>query len=377
VGGLTVGALQMFTDDVGGVAGNSYTVARALREISSRSRIGVIGVQRMRTNNRDDYNRVFGVDGRLGVRQEWTFDYWGSKSLTPGRDGDDLAGSARLEYRTRDWNNALRFLRVGEDFNPEVGFVNRPAGYNFYDVSFMRLVRSSSWKRVRQWNPHANFRGYFGMDDRFYQNGQWHIDVTEVEFNSGARFGPEYNIFHEGLQRPFTIATGYVKANGDTIAPIVIPAGSYDWGQLGFDFTSDPSALLSITGRADFGPFYRGTRNGGSITVTARRGSSISSSLLLDYQDVNLPEGDFIRKLIGLKVAYFFTPRVFFQSLTQYNNQQRAFTANLRFAWLNTAGTGLFVVFNDGERADGFTSWQEPVARSLTVKYTRQIGSTK
>jgi len=92
-------------------------------------------------------------------------------------------------------------------------------------------------------------------------------------------------------------------------------------------------------------------------------------------RDVRLDQGDFVRKLVGVKFAYFFTPRVFFQSLTQYNNQQQVFTANLRFAWLNTAGTGLFVVFNDGEQADGLTRWQAPIARSLTVKYTRQLGT--
>ena len=111
------------------------------------------------------------------------------------------------------------------------------------------------------------------------------------------------------------------------------------------------------------------------MTFTARRGSSISSSLTLDYQDVDLPQGDFIRQLIGVKFAYFFTPRVFVQTLTQYNNQAEIFTANLRFAWLNTAGTGLFIVFNDGEEADSFTRWRAPVARSLTIKYTKQIGS--
>jgi hypothetical protein len=376
IGGLTVGALQMFTDDVGTTSGNSYTVVRTLREISSRSRVGVIAVQRMNTGHGDDYNRVFGLDGRLGMGQAWTFDFWGSKSQTPNRTGAEMAGSARLEYRTRDWNNAVRILSVGEDFNPEVGFLNRPAGYTFYDVSAMRLVRSPNWRRVRQWNPHTNFRGYFGHDG-YYQNGQIHVDMTEVEFNSGARFGPELNIFHEGLQVPFTIAPSFVRANGDSIRAIVVPTGSYDWAQLGFDFTSDPSAPLSITGRADFGPFYEGTRNGGSITLTARRGSSVSSSLLVDYQDVSLPQGDFIRKLVGLKFAFFFSPRVFVQTLTQYNNQQRIFTSNVRFAWLNTAGTGLFVVFNDGERADGFSSWQTPLARSFTVKYTRQIGSTR
>jgi hypothetical protein len=47
----------------------------------------------------------------------------------------------------------------------------------------------------------------------------------------------------------------------------------------------------------------------------------------------------------------------------------------VRFAWLSTANTGLFVVFNDGETADSFTQWRQPIARSLTVKYSYQIGS--
>jgi hypothetical protein len=66
---------------------------------------------------------------------------------------------------------------------------------------------------------------------------------------------------------------------------------------------------------------------------------------------------------------------VFVQSLVQYSNQARAWTANARFGWLNTAGTGLFIVLNDGEEADGFTRWTRPQTRSLAVKYTRQFGT--
>jgi hypothetical protein len=46
----------------------------------------------------------------------------------------------------------------------------------------------------------------------------------------------------------------------------------------------------------------------------------------------------------------------------------------VRFAWLNTAGTGLFIVFNDSEEATGFATWTQPRARALTVKYTYQFG---
>jgi hypothetical protein len=365
VGSTTIGLLQIFTDDAEGgtVPGQSYSVFRALREVSRRSRIGVIGIQRAQTGKTSDNNRTFGVDGRLGFGDKWTMDVWGAKTSTPGRTGDDLGYSARAAYVTRDWSNSARYMALGADFNPEVGFLNRAGGYRYYEVNAMRVFRKKEWTWLRQWNPHTSYRGYVGRDG-FYQSGQTHLDATEVEFANGGKFGPEYNIYHEGLQQPFAIAPG-----------VIIPVGSYNWGQLGLDWTMNPSAPLSMVLRGDFGPFYNGTRNGGSVTVTARKGAALSSSLLVDYQDVKLDQGDFTRTLIGVRAAYFFTPRIFLQSLTQYNNQQRIWTANARLGWLSTAGTGLFIVFNEGQEADGFFAWQRPMQRSIIVKYTRQIGT--
>ena len=77
---------------------------------------------------------------------------------------------------------------------------------------------------------------------------------------------------------------------------------------------------------------------------------------------------------MATRFAYFFTPRVLVQTLVQYSNQARLWTANARFGWLSTAGNGLFVVLNEGRAADGFFRWNEPQARSLIVKYTRQFG---
>ncbi len=364
VGSTTVGLLQILTEDVPGVQGaQSFSVARAIREVGRRSRVGVIGVQRIATGDADDLNRTYGVDGRVGLGDAWTMDWWGSKTETPGRAGDDLAWSARAAYLTRNWSNSARFMQVGADYNPEVGFLNRTAGYRFTELSLMRLVRRDSWTRVRQWNPHMTFREYRGFDG-FHQSGQWHLDFTEVEFNSGARFGPELNIFHEGLQRPFRIARD-----------VTLPAGAYDYPTISLDWSSDPSTALSFVMRGDFGPFYNGTRNGGNINLTYRRGASITSSLLFDYNDVHLDQGSFVRSLVGARLAYFFSPRVFVQSLTQFNNQAQVWTANVRFGWLNTAATGLFIVLNDGEEAEGFFNWTRPQSRSLTLKYTYQFGT--
>lgn len=76
-----------------------------------------------------------------------------------------------------------------------------------------------------------------------------------------------------------------------------------------------------------------------------------------------------------MRLNYFFTPRILVQPLTQFNNQQRIWSANVRFGWLNTAGTGLSVVTNDGRAANGFCDWMRPQQRSVFVKFTRQFGT--
>src|SRR6266513_215234 len=335
VGDLTVGALQIFTERSSGVqAAMAYSVLRLGRQLAARSRIGVIGVQRMGTAQTGDWNRVVGLDGRIGIRDAWTIDWWGAASATPGPDGDAAAYSARLGYETGSWSNLARIIQVGRDFDPQVGFLNRGGGYRFY----------------------------YGLDG-YWQEGRIHLDITEVSLANGAMIGPEVNIEHQGLQQPFAIAS-----------TVTLPVGSYDYTSLGFDFGTNPSAPLSLNLRADVGGFYNGTRRGGSVTLAARHASSLTTSLRVEYNDVRLDQGNFVRSLTAARIAYFFTPRVLLQTLVQYSNQARAWIANVRLGGLGTAGTGLFVVFNEGQEADGFFQWHRPQSRSLIVKYTRQFG---
>ena len=360
VGGLTVGMIQLFTESVtGGQQANSYSVGRASREWG-RSRIGLIGVQRIATGDGGDHNRTFGVDSRIALNDPLSIDWWAAKTETPGRSGRDGAFSVRFGHQTRVWNNSLRFTQVGEDFNPEVGFVSR-TGYRYYDVSLFRTVpvKSRLW---RYWQPHLNYRGYFGFDNRI-QSEQIHADFGESEFKGGGRIGPELNFFREGLTAPFRIARN-----------VVLPAGNYHWTSLGWDFATNPSAPVSLLFRAEAGGFYSGTRYTGTATLTVRK-AALTGSLLADYNDVHLDQGDFVRSLVALRVGYFFTPRVFVQSLVQYSNQAQVFSANVRFGWLSTAGTGLFIVLNDAEDGPGVFDWTKPLTRSFVVKFSKQFGT--
>ena len=363
VGDFSVGALEIVTDGLAGKQpGNSYSVARVVRELPMHSRIGALFVERIATQNSGNRNGTYALDGRVGFSDAVTLDWWGARTSTPGRGGDDKGYGLRTGYSTGNWNNTARVIQVGRDMNPEVGFLNRMGGYRYYELALMRFVRKPEWSWFKVWNPHTNYRGYYGLDG-FWQSGQVHVDVTEIELASGTKIGPELNVYHEGLKVPFAIAPG-----------VILPARSYDFTGIGLDWSTDPSASFAMLLRGDFGPFYDGTRNGGNVAFTYRRGASFSSSLLLDYNDVRLKEGNFVRRLVGTRAAYFFTPRVFVQSLAQYNNQARVWTANARLGWLGTAGTGLFIVLNDGEEAEGFLNWTRPQSRSLVVKYTQQLG---
>jgi len=68
-------------------------------------------------------------------------------------------------------------------------------------------------------------------------------------------------------------------------------------------------------------------------------------------------------------VTYNFTPSVFIQSLVQYNDRTDRWSTNLRFHLLETAGTGLFVVYNNTERLEDLG----PINRAFIVKYVRQF----
>jgi hypothetical protein len=240
-----------------------------VRELSTRSRVGVLAVERIATDSSKNRNGTFALDGRVGMGEAWTVDWWGAKTETPSLGNDNTGYSVRAGYQTADWNNNIRIIQAGRDLNPEVGFLNRRGGYRYYEVAAMRFVRKPAWKWLKDWNPHTSYRGYYGLDG-FWQSGQVHIDATEMEFASGAKFGPEVNVYHEGLQAPFDIAPN-----------VTLPSGSYDFTSIGLDWSTNPSAPFSFLLRGDFGPFYDGTRNGGNVSFTYRRGASLSSSLLL------------------------------------------------------------------------------------------------
>ena len=98
------------------------------------------------------------------------------------------------------------------------------------------------------------------------------------------------------------------------------------------------------------------------------RGDRFTSEWSWTRNDVELPTGNFTTDLGRVRLSYTFSPRSTFQALFQYNNVDRIWSANLRYSWLRSAKTGLFIVYNDTRGLSGFDG--EQPNRSLLIKYS-------
>ena len=106
-----------------------------------------------------------------------------------------------------------------------------------------------------------------------------------------------------------------------------------------------------------------------SPTLDYRWGDKFSSSLSVRYNRYDLPveSGDFSVMLTRLRLSYAVTPKILLQLLMQYNDSDDTLSTNLRFSWLRTANTGLYLVYNEFDER-GIDAFQ--TQREFIVKYS-------
>ncbi|MSR20087.1 MAG: hypothetical protein EXR91_03795 [Gemmatimonadetes bacterium] len=347
---------------------NNFSVARLVREYANRTQLGTTFVSRLNTDDSGDYNLTYGVDGSLGIGEALTVDGWGAMTSTPGMSGGEYGFSGGGEYRDRDWEFALGYHQIGDGFNPEVGFLSR-SDYRSVNARILRHIRFPNVPWLREIRPHASWNEYWDMTG-FSESSVVHLD-NHFEFANGAFFQlPGINITGEGLKQPFEIRPG-----------MFVPAGSYtnlDWQ---FRANSNQSAALSANVGWDAGGFYTGTRVGPNGSVTYRFQDRLVTQLRVNYFDVRLNDTDkFKTAVVALSGSYSFTPRIYLQAQVQYNDDTENLGTNLRFGWVDTAGTGLYIVYNDTEHYGSLATTgldSGPLARQLVIKYTKQFDFTR
>ena len=202
------------------------------------------------------------------------------------------------------------------------------------------------------------FRGYQD-DEGFYESGFLHID-NHWEWTSGFEVHTGVNFIREGVQEPFEIVDG-----------TFVPVGEYDHKESQIVVMSNPRKALSASVTSRIGGFYGGDRVSTELQANYRLAEAFTSELSWINNDIELPvaNGDFEVNVARLRMSYSFSPKVLLQALVQYDDRSDATAMNLRFSWLQTANSGLYLVYNELDN-DEFIGPLEK-RREIAIKYSR------
>ncbi|MEQ1910423.1 MAG: DUF5916 domain-containing protein [Vicinamibacterales bacterium] len=356
--GLNIGLLDMQTEETGNRSANNFSAARVSKDLPNRSNFGAIVVNRLATGDlagNDNWNRTYGVDGRYGIGEATTVTGFAARTQTPGATGRQHAFSSAFDFRSRQFEAQTSFTEVGEDFDPQVGFLERTEGYRQVTGALRRHVRTPTLAKhgLREWEPHTSYESYWGFDG-MQETALLHID-SRLDFENGYTLGSTaLNIQWEGLRTPFEVYPG-----------VIVPAGMYRSPYFLTMGNTDRRKWISASMSANIGGFLSGTQQSYTPQINIRQEGRLTSSVRWARNDIRLPQGNFKTNLVTTRVTYNFSTRVNASTLIQYNDRTKRWSTNLRFNWLRTAANGLYVVYNDTEGFNGLG----PVNRSFIVKY--------
>ena len=149
---------------------------------------------------------------------------------------------------------------------------------------------------------------------------------------------------------------------------VVISPGTYNHQEIQLVVMTNQGSSLSGQLYSWVGGAFGGERVTIRPSVRYRVGDSFNTEFSLSRNAYDLPGGKFVTNLMIARTSYSFTPRVFIQSLLQYNDKADLWSSNLRLGILGQANTGLFLVYNDTHGLGSVTP--EAAGRSLTLKYS-------
>ena len=155
-----------------------------------------------------------------------------------------------------------------------------------------------------------------------------------------------------------------------SISNVTVDIGQYDHQELQFVLITNPNKKLYFQNRTFIGGYFGGNRISSRNTANFRLGDKFNTEGVLNYNRLKLPNGNANVFITGARLSYSFTPRMFLQSLVQYNNVSKITSVNARFGWLRNANTGLFVVINVIKDTDYLDALNN---QSITIKYSYQF----
>ncbi len=386
VGGLSLGGLVVGTRRVNGLR----LVEEDLTLDVPRATLGALRVkQNVLEESSVGMMATFG--DQLGRDQSWSggldFTYRTSsfkeeQNLLVGvwgllNDREDLAGEksafgVRVDYPNDPVDINVSSVRVGDGFDPSLGFVPRN-GVHIWDFS-STITPRPWWPGVREVTQELNFTLFNRLDNSTWESYSLSARPFDVLLHSGDRF--ELAIEPEGDRVPPD--TAYSIADG-----VDLPTGSYEWTR--FLLGVRTAEKRRVRGRFlwESGNYYNGdltTIEAGlavrpsdflTLEVTGERSTGTVRGLVEVGDADSLAIRKIEEKLIGVRMEINVSSDLQLSSVTQYETQSRELGSNNRLRWTFSPQGELFVVYNHNATRGLDNRWRFASNQTpLKIQYT-------
>jgi hypothetical protein len=353
-GGHNIGLLNIQTDSAFGKPDENFLVGRYSRDVLRRSRIGAIVINKEAAGGSSRFNRTLGADANLALGRHVQVNSFLAKTSTPGLNGKDVAFFGRVAYRSPMWNLSLNYLDVQDNFNAEVGFVQRQ-GVRTTKAYFSPTPRPGR-AHIRLMEPMVVVTYMTDQSNRMVGRTLHYMVGTSMD--DGAFINVIYQRNLDVLDQPFQIQRG-----------VTIPAGTYRFDELVLTYNTSPARRFYE--RFTYSPqqFYGGTRHELTAAVGMRATRHLSTELQYRRNDVSLPYGAFLVNLAILRVDYALSPRMTVRSLTQYNSSTHELSNSVRFNFIYRPGSDLYIAYNDLQQTALERGMFAPADRQLVLKF--------
>ena len=330
VGRYSLGLLSVETDKEGDEPETNYTVLRIKQDILERSDMGIIAINKDAIGE-DRFNRTFGADLNLSLFRNLNINSFLIFTASSDIGDNDLAAYLKTSWSSELWGFSISRLDVGDNFNPEVGFVQRTGiEENRGSIELTPRPKDSS---IREYDISTSIN--------YTTDQQREPLVREIELSfaslmhSGDHFGISLTNDFERLKEDFEIRSG-----------IVIPTGEYDFNSIFIFAASDTSRIISGGISYEIGGFFNGDKKSYDLSLRYNPIRYLNLSTSYERNEIDLPAGSFNINLINARVDLNFSTKASLNTLGQWNDDTDEFLLNIRFNYEYRPGSYIYLVYN-------------------------------
>ncbi|MFC1558623.1 DUF5916 domain-containing protein [candidate division KSB1 bacterium] len=307
----------------------NYSTLRIKHDLLRNSNIGMIFLNKQSSS--DKYNRSIGIDANFPLTTAFSMGGSLAKTFTPNINDKDYAGTFFMDLRTDVFSWYVKYLNLGDNFNPEMGFMRREKMKSTY--TYAKLYKWINKYGIRNLQLSSSFN-YITDNENTLETRRFYGSLTTL-FSSGDYITLGAYRYNEFLNEE------------DDIRDIIIPADNYEYDTKSIMFSSNHSRLLSggITYR--FGEYYGGIKRSFSPHYHFKPNSHINITTSYSYNYVVLQNGYFCSNVASSRITYMYNPDFYIKTYIQWNDLDKHLSSNILLHYIHKSTNNFYLVYNE------------------------------